>query len=79
MRTTKLSLTAILIFLIAFFISLSMFGQEPVKAPAKITVSWKVKIPDTCKIYIGARGGKFVFLKSKKTNKVYKYYLPKNK
>ena len=69
-----LLLTAGLIMLVAF----SSAGQTQKKDSTRtITTTWTTKIPDTCKVYTGARGGKFVFLKSKKSGKIYKSYFKK--
>jgi hypothetical protein len=42
----------------------------------KRNYSYSIKIPDTCKVHVGPRGGKFIYLQNK-SGKTYKYYLPK--
>jgi uncharacterized protein YpmB len=45
----------------------------------EITYQVKIKVPDTCKIYTGSKGGRYFYARSKKTGKTYKRYLPKEK
>lgn len=53
-------------------------GQD--KAPKEIKLHWEktINVPDTCKVYTGSRGGRYIWLKNKK-GESYKYYLPKEK
>jgi hypothetical protein len=70
---------------VCFFLFFSAFSQEAIKVPAKNQVKpvyvnsqgFKLSgsVPDTCKVYQGSKGGKFVYRQSKKTGKVYKSYL----
>lgn len=64
----------ILLLALNFFL---VYGQEKPKE-IKGVYTYYVKIPDTCKVYVGSRGGRYVWLKSKAGN-TYKYYLPKVK
>jgi hypothetical protein len=75
----------LLLTLVFCLFSLSLFSQEAIKVPTKNQVKpvyvnsqgFKVSgsVPDTCKVYQGSKGGKFVYRQSKKTGKVYKSYL----
>jgi hypothetical protein len=75
----------LLLTLVFCLFSFSAFSQEAIKVPAKNQAKpvyvnsqgFKVSgsIPDTCKVYQGSKGGKFVYRQSKKTGKVYKSYL----
>jgi hypothetical protein len=75
----------LLLALVFCLFSLSLFSQEAIKVPAKNQVKpayvnsqgFKLSgsVPDTCKVYQGSKGGKFVYRQSKKTGKVYKSYL----
>jgi hypothetical protein len=67
--------------------SLSIYGQTaiPVASSARAHKTYLNKqgfelsasIPDTCRVYKGAKGGLFVYRISKKTGQTYKSYLPK--
>jgi hypothetical protein len=46
---------------------------ETLTASSKLWYDNK-KNNDTCKVYTGARGGKYILKKSQKTGKTYKYY-----
>jgi hypothetical protein len=85
MTVLKLSFLAAIILLSILVCSLSS-GQTAIKVTDKTKVSkpaytntqgFKVpgSVPDTCKVYQGSKGGKFVYRQSKKTGKVYKSYL----
>ena len=51
--------------------------QQLTKNSTTTTEVWTAKDGTKYKVYIGAKGGKYVVRRSSKTGELYKYYLPK--
>jgi len=63
-------------------IMIGFLACEPIPVHAqtkeKTVLIGKARVPDTTLVRTGNRGSKYIFRKSSKTGKIYKYYLPKN-
>lgn len=75
----------IVMFVILFFMTICVYAQE-FTAPTRknstqftdTTTTYTYKRPEkTYNVYISRRGAYYIWKISKKTNKSYKYYLPK--
>ena len=75
----------IVMFVILFFMTICAYAQEFI-APARksgtqfidTTTTYTYKRPEkTYNVYVSRRGAYYIWKISKKTNKPYKYYLPK--
>ena len=78
----------LLFFVILLTLTMGATAQTPIKVPAKtkavkpvFTNSQGFVLPgnfdDSTHVYQGSKGGLYVYRTSKKTGKIYKYYLPK--
>ena len=59
-------------------------SSDPIKTEQQLTKNsttsgevWTAKDGTKYKVYIGAKGGKYVVRRSSKSGELYKYYLPK--
>lgn len=78
---------AILIFALvvaSLFTQAQVQTVEPIKTEQQLTKNsqpttevWTAKDGTKYKVYIGAKGGKYVVRRSSKSGELYKYYLPK--
>ncbi len=72
----------ILIFIVVIFVFVLKVGAQEFSAPTKTkidsTTTYTYKIDTTIyKVYKSSKGAYYIWKKSKKTNKPYKYYIPK--
>jgi hypothetical protein len=78
----------LLLTLVFLLVSCLVYSQQAIKVSARTKQSKPSytniqgfrlpgNIPDTCRVYEGSKGAKFVFRQSKKTGLIYKSYLPK--